>query len=148
MKQLEYVHDYPVCLETYSMLRIFSDKLSPAEIKKALAITPTESFKKGEAHGKNKKNRFFRKTNGWFYSTDKLTSSRDTRQHIDLILEALNRKGKALKTLHKKGCQINIVSYYVSTGQGGPALWPYQMLKLGKLGIEIWWDIYFSEEKN
>src|ERR1700743_2456575 len=136
MKRPEYVHDYPTCLETYSTLRIFSDTVSPTTIEKALKVAPTKSFKKGEPYNKN---RLRRKTNGWLYETNKLTRSRDTRQHIDLIIDALEGKEKALKGLIKKGCQIDLVSYYVSSGQGGPALWPHQMLKLGNLGIEIWW---------
>lgn len=143
MKQLEYVDDYPTCEETYSTLRIFSDEISPSEVEKALKITPTKSFKKGEPFGRN---RLFRKAHGWFFSTRKLTTSRDTRRHVDLILEALEGKEKAMKMLLKKGCKIDVTSYYLSNGQGGPALWPHQMLKLGKLGIEIWWDVYFNEE--
>jgi hypothetical protein len=39
-----------------------------------------------------------------------------------------------------------IMSYSISRGQGGPALWPRQMLKLGTLGIEVRWDIYAAAE--
>jgi hypothetical protein len=145
MKQPEYCDDYPTCLETFSTLRIFSEKLEPAAIEKALKLTSTSSFKKGEPYGKVKP--LFRKANGWFYETKNLTKSRDTRRHIDLILKALNTREKAVKMLLKKGCTISIVSFWLSGhAAGGPALWPYQMLKLGKLGIEIWWDIYFHEE--
>ncbi|MGH7994021.1 MAG: hypothetical protein ACREDQ_10930 [Limisphaerales bacterium] len=61
-------------------------------------------------------------------------------------LEALDSKAKAIKALHQRGCKLDIVSYWVSNGEGGPALWPYQMFKLGELGIEVWWDIYSAEE--
>lgn len=43
---------------------------------------------------------------------------------------------------------LDITSYWVSTGQGGPWLMPQQMLKLGGLGIGVWWDIYFSDENK
>jgi hypothetical protein len=49
-----------------------------------------------------------------------------------------------VKRLLIKGCKIDITSYWVSVGQGGPWLMPQQMLRLGALGIDIWWDIYFS----
>ena len=139
----EYNDAYPTCVETHSTLRIFSDELAPDEITEVLKIEPTKVFRKGDSHGRG---RFKRKTNAWFYSTEKLSTSRDTRRHIDLILGALARKIHLLKKLHRKDCKIDIVSFYRSVGQGGPWLMPQQMLKLGKLGIHVWWDIYFADD--
>lgn len=144
MKQPDYDDDYPTCAFTTSTLRIFSDKIRPAEITKILKIEPTKSFQKGESYGKN--GRFFHKTNKWFLDTEKLVKSKDTRRHIDFILRAIGRKHRAIKLLRQNGCKLDIVSYFESYGQGGPALWPYQMLKLGKLGIEVWWDLSFVGE--
>jgi len=118
MNQPEYDDDYPTCAETFSTLRIFADEVSAAEITDALGVAPTESFLKGEPHSKG----LFRKAHGWFYSTKKLSSSKDTRRHIDLILESLDGKGNAIKALHQRGCKLDIMSYWVSYGQGGPAL--------------------------
>ena|SRR5579863_10178654 len=142
MGQPEYDDSYPTCVETYSTLRIFSDNVSPDEITKLLQIEPTDAFRKGESHNHGK---LKRKTNGWFYSTRKLSSSKDTRRHIDLILAALDRKDESVRELHFNGCKIDICTYWLSVGQGGPWFMPQQMLKLGMLGIEAWWDIYFSE---
>jgi hypothetical protein len=140
----EFDDDYSTCAETYSTLRIFADEIGAAEITDALGIPPTKSFLKGEPHGKG----LFRKAHGWFYSTKKLINSKDTRRHIDLILEALDGKSEAIKVLHQRGCKLDIMSYWVSHGQGGPVLLPHQMLKLGTLGIEVWWDIYFADENE
>jgi len=142
MNQAEYDDDYSTCAKTYSTLRVFANEINPMEITKTLGISPTESFQKGELHSKG----LSRKANGWFYSTAKLTQSKDTRRHIDLILSALDRKEEAIEVLHQKGCKLDITSYWVSHGQGGPALWPHQMIKLGTLGLEVWWDIYFAHE--
>jgi hypothetical protein len=142
MKQPKYDDDYSTCAETYSTLRVFADEVNPVEITKALGIVPTKSFQKGEPHS----NVLFRKTHGWFYSTAQLTPSKDTRRHIDLILEVLNGKGEVIEALRQRGCKLDIMSYWVSHGQGGPALWSHQMFKLGTLGIEVWWDIYFADK--
>jgi len=139
----EYDDSYPTCVRTYSTLRVFSDEISPDEITKLLQIKPTEAFRKGDAHAKGK---LQRKANGWFYSTKNLSASRDTRRHVDMILDALEEKVVLVETLHKQGCKIDITSYWVSTGQGGPWLMPQQMLKLGRLGIAVWWDIYFEND--
>jgi hypothetical protein len=143
MKKPPYDDDYPTCEFTKSTLRIFADKISPAQITKILKLKPTKSFQKGEPFCKG---RLFRKANGWFLGTNNFIKSRDTRRHIDFILQAIGRKHRAIKLLRKHGCKLDIVSYFKSNGQGGPALWPYQMLKLGKLDIEVWWDLSFQGE--
>ena len=131
------------CAETHSTLRIFCDDLFPNQISEALQIQPTDAFLKGDVHGQG---RHQRKTNGWFYSTKKLCESTDGRLHLDLILAALEGKADPVEELRNRGCTLDIVSYWVSTGQGGPWLMPQQMLQLGRLGIEVWWDIYFQGE--
>jgi hypothetical protein len=141
----DYDTSYPTCLETYSTLLVFSDELSPAGITELLEIQPTKSFRKGEVHSSKK---LQRKTNGWFYSTKEFCSSKDTREHINFVLAALDGKVDSVKALHLKQCKIDITSYWVSVGQGGPWLMPEQMLKLGKLGIEVWWDVYFGGKDN
>ena len=140
----EYADSYPTSVETDSTLRVFSDEIPPEEITKLLQIDPTSAFRKGGLHCRGK---LKRKAHGWFYSTRKLSSSKDTRRHIDLILTVLEGKGDAVEKLHTGGCKMDIVSYWVSAGQGGPWLMPQQMLKLGTLGIEIWWEIWFRGEE-
>jgi hypothetical protein len=140
----EYDDSYPTCAETYSTLRIFSDDLPPEEVAATLGIQATESFRKGDVHSRGK---LLRKDNGWFYSTKQFSDSRDFRRHLDKILDALDGRIGAVKTLQSKGCKIEITTYWASSsGQGGPWLMPDQMLKLGTLGISIWWDIYFLGE--
>src|SRR5215469_17720932 len=107
---------YPTCWKTDSTLRIFSDDISPDQITEALGIQPTKAFRKDEPFSKGK---LKRKTNGWFYSTRKLTESRDTRRHLDMILNALDGKENQIKGLQAKGCKMQISSYWVSIGQGG-----------------------------
>jgi hypothetical protein len=63
-----------------------------------------------------------------------------------MILAALDEKLDAVEALHARGCKIDITSYWASVGQGGPWLMPDQMLKLGALGIGVWWDVFFAHE--
>ena len=134
---------YPTCEETFSTLCVFSDELGPDDITRILHIEPTQTFRKGDSHGKG---RLPREANGWFYCTQELCDSKDTRRHIDMILRVLDGKIDSVQELHNRGCKLDITSYYVSTGQGGPWLMPEQMLQLGRLGISVWWDVYFSDE--
>jgi hypothetical protein len=144
-KDREYDDSYQTCVETFSTLRVFSDDIAPEEITASLRLKPSKTFRKGDLHSQGK---LQRKTNGWFYSTEHLTNSRDFRRHLDIILDALDGRNDAVIGLQSKGCEVDITTYWVSTGQGGPWLMPYQMLKLGSLGIEIWWDIYFRSEAD
>ena len=138
----EYDDDYGTCVETYSTLCIFSDAMSPAVITEGLGIEPTRSFGAGDLHGKLGQLR--RKTNGWFLSTKGQSESRDTRRHLDMLLAHLEDKASAVRALQTQGCEFVITSYWVSVGHGGPSLWPHQMSRLGELGIETWWDVYFQ----
>ncbi len=137
----DYDDSYPTCIETYSTLRVFSDDLAPEEITKLLQIEPTDSFRKGESHFQG---RLRRKANGWFNTTKNLCDSKDTRRHIDMIATSLEGRTAGVEEIHRRGCKIDITSYWLSSGQGGPCLNPQQMLSLGKLGIGVWWDVYFS----
>jgi hypothetical protein len=139
----DYDDSYATCVKTYSTLRIFSDDLAPEEITDLLHIEPTRSFRKGDLHNHGK---LQRKTNGWFYCTENLSDSKDGRRHLDMILAALEGKLDAVKALQARGCQSDIISYWMSVGQGGPWLMPEQMLKLGALNIAVWWDINFADE--
>jgi hypothetical protein len=139
----EYDESYATCAETYSTLRIFSDDTAPDEIAKLLHVEPTEAFRIGDSHAQGK---LHRRTNAWFFSTKKLSSSKDTRHHIDIILALLEGKEEAVKEIQARSCKIDITSYWLSTGQGGPWLMPHQMVRLGALGISIWWDVYFVDE--
>ncbi|MFZ2640620.1 MAG: DUF4279 domain-containing protein [Verrucomicrobiia bacterium] len=143
MHQCNYDDSYPACVETFSTLRVFSNDLAPDEIAKILQIEPTKAFRKGDRYCRR---RLQHKTNGWFYSTEEFCDSKDTRRHIDMILDALEGKGNLVKKLHQQHCKIDITSYWMSAGQGGPWLMPQQMLKLGRMGIEVWWDVYFADE--
>jgi len=142
-RHTDYDDSYPTCVKTNSTLRIFSDALGPEEITKVLNIEPTSAFRKGDVIGQGK---LQRKTNGWFYCTEKLSNSKDTRCHLDMILAALEGKLDAVKVLHARGCKTDISTHWMSVGQGGPWLMPEQMLKLGALDIGIWWDVYFAYE--
>ena len=118
--------------------------MGPEEIGKVLGLEANDGlFRKGDVHSGGK---LRRKANGWFYSTKGLSASKDTRRHIDLILSALEEREDALERLREAGCRIDVCSYFVSVGQGGPWLMPEQMLKLGRLGIAVWWDVYFEED--
>jgi hypothetical protein len=146
MKTPEYIDKYSACAETFSTLRVYHDSISPSEVTARLGIGPTRQTVKGERRGKSSK---VFANNGWFLESSKSVDSRDSRRHIDWIVDRLwNRKEEIPKML-QEGFRIDINSFWVSTsGNGGPIISPYQMGRLADLEIEIWWDIYFSDDET
>ena len=141
----QYDDAYPTCLRTCATLRIFSEHLNPDKITGCIGVSATSSFRKGDPHNLGK---LRRKNHGWFFTTEGLSDSRDSRRHLDLILDRLAGRENAIRELREKGCDIDITCFYDSIGQGGPWLMPYQMRVLGLLDIEIWYDVYFAGEEE
>jgi len=139
--------DYPYddecmsCKKTYSTLRLFSDTLTPARISSALGLEPTQSLVKGEpisAHVPRA-----RTQHGWLLCTEHRVFSRDTRRHIDWLLEGLGSRPESLALLRSDEVSADIFTYWVSArGQGGPILSPPQLTKLAHFGLECIFDIY------
>lgn len=141
----EYDDEYPTCLETHASLRVSSETLSPQDVSELLQIEASESYLKGSKIGRTSR---VRSAHGWFLRSRHHVQSRDNRRHIDYILAKLEGSAHTLSRIRESpGAHMDIVSFYVSTGQGGPWLMPTQLRRLADLGLEIWWDIYFERRK-
>jgi len=136
-----YDDDYPTCKETFATLRIFSDVVLPGTVSSLLGLQATESFAKGEMYGKQQRMRTY---NAWQLSTLGHVVSRDSRRHLDWLLDRLEDRRDSLADLRLKGCEIDVTCYWVSIGQGGPIIGPEQMKRLAELNLEVWWDVYFG----
>ncbi len=132
------------CTETFSTLLIFSVDIPPEEISAALELKATDIWVKDPTH----KYRHKRERNIWKLCTDKLCSSVDNLEHIEVILNQLDGKEAALQELRDLGCVTRITNYWDSDGQGGPSLTPLLMQKLSDFGVEILWDVYFDDESE
>ena len=142
---MQYDDDYPTCVKTHSALRIFASEVTPEYVSKLLGMTPSSSFVKGEVFSTRQ---LKRKSNGWIYSTESEIASKDSRRHLDLILSHLDSKEHALDELRNKGAGLDICCFWLSTGQGGPVISPVQMTRLAKLGLDVWWDVYFDSASS
>lgn len=142
---LTFDDDYPTCLETHVTLRVFSKTLTPSAITHALKVQPSDSFSMGQPYGKKE---LLRRETGWLLSSKNTVKSRDTRRHVAWILEQLREKQASVQTPMQMGAEIDLSCYYVSVGQGGPTMCAEQMSELGKLGLDVCWDIYFDSASN
>lgn len=82
---------------------------------------------------------------GWFLESASHVSSRDSRDHIQWLLDRIAGSGAVLTELSSRGYLVDICCRWDSSwGDGGPAMDPAQMIQLGQLGVEFWFDVYFD----
>ena len=128
------------CLETYASIRVFSASVHPDEITRLLEIEPTIARPIDPAS--EYRNR--RENHYWDWESRSSAPLQDGLGHINAVLDTLDGKGTALSRLKDRGCEIDICCYWVSSGQGGPSLDLRTLERLTRLGLPIWWDVYFG----
>ena len=146
MNAPDYIDEYSACSDTFSTLRVYHDSISPSDVTTRLGIRPTSQTVKGERRRKSSK---VFANNGWFLESSKSVDSRDSRRHIDWIVDQLCNRKEEIPKMLQEGFKIDISSFWVSTSaNGGPIISSYQMARLADLQIEVWWDIYFSDDDS
>jgi hypothetical protein len=123
-----------------------SDDLQPEMVTALLGIQPTHAQIRGALPSPSSKHPF--RSGGWFLESADHIQSRDSRRHLDWLLNQLHGKAPAIAKLQARGCLVDLCIYWVSVGQGGPTLSSSQMAQLGELGIELWFDIYFDRKDS
>jgi hypothetical protein len=84
---------------------------------------------------------------GWFLSTQGRLKSKDSRRHIDWLLDKIEPVSEQILTLQKQGVFMDFTCFWGSaSGNGGPIISPEQMSRLVKMNLEVWWDVYFEGE--
>ena len=139
--------NYPTCSYTHVWLRVLDEHLDPDEISIVLGLEPTKMVRAGDLASAKTGRR--RKYSGWFLESTGLIESRDSRDHFAWLLARICNKGKELRTLASRGYTVDICCRWDSaSGHGGPNMDPDQMVQLGSLGIEVWFDIYFDRPSD
>lgn len=138
---MDYIDDYAACEETYATFQIYPSNKDPDEVTNYLGIKPSKTVLAGMAGGNR------RAINGWFLSTKGKVSSKDSRRHIDWLLDKIQHAAEQIRELKNNGARVDICCFWISaTGNGGPVLSPRQMTRLSDLDLDVWWDIWFSGE--
>lgn len=110
--------------------------MSPGKVTERLNVNPTavtvsdESQIQGARRGNS---------NLWLLDSENFVRSRDLRRHLDWIIAAIYPSRNALFELQAvPGIKMDVWCVWWSRyGDGGPALWPEQMLRLAELNLEI-----------
>ena len=142
------ISDYPTCARTFATLRIYPESIDPDEVTARLALEPSRIQRKGDPLTRSKQP-ILAKMHGWFLTTEGAIDSQDVRKHLDWLLERLTPRAEALRSLQVGGCSMDISCYWSSfSGHGGPSIRAAQMRELGRLGLEVWFDVYFAGDQE
>jgi len=152
----EYDDHYSGCLRTYATLRIYPGEIHPQEVSARLQIAPSKFWVRDEtlaaipgqksaqkATSGTKAGPGAKAMHGWFLTTHGKLDSRDSRRHIDMLLEPLLPVAVELASLQQQGATVDIICFWhAAPQQGGPALSPRQLRTLSDLNIAIAWNIF------
>lgn len=138
-----YSDDYATCEQTYATVRIYD--VDSDHVTNLLGIIPSSSQPGGRISVRGGESA--KRPKGWFLSTEGAIESRDVRRHLDWLLDKLMPQRDALAELRRRGATVDICCYWLSaSGHGGPTISPAQSAKLAALGIDCWFDVYFTED--
>lgn len=137
------VNDYPTCQRTYATLRIYPGQLDPTEVTSRLGIEPSSFQRRGETTSAGARQA---RLHGWFLTSEGAVESEDIRRHLDWLLEQIVSRDEAVYSLQADGCVMDVSCFWISrSGHGGPSVLPAQMRELGRLNLELWFDVYLGD---
>jgi hypothetical protein len=123
------------------------EQLDLSEVSRLLEVKPTSTQRAGDLV--SAKSGRVHKYTGWFLESEDQVESRDSRDHFAWLLDRVSGKSKALAALTSHGYLVDICCRWDSaSGHGGPSMDPTQMVQLGSLGIDVWFDIYFDRSES
>ncbi|MEO8286018.1 MAG: DUF4279 domain-containing protein [Chloroflexota bacterium] len=138
--------DNPNASQTWASIRFSGRNLDPEAVTRALGISPSTSFRRGQERATNKKWNH----GHWGLTSEGNVSSTDLELHITWLVDQLLPVQDRLRDLLHSGdyegkIMADIFCYWESaTGNGGPGFSPELMGKLSSLGLSLELDIYFA----
>lgn len=140
-----YDDDYGTCARAHATLLIYPVRTDPEAITGRLGIEPSSWQRKGgPIAGGLGRAPGVAEIDLWSLSTRGRIESRDSRRHVDWLLDQVEGKAAILRSLQEEGARMAVSCYWLSrSGHGGPTISPGQMRRLGALNIELWFDVYF-----
>jgi hypothetical protein len=134
-----YDDDYATCSKTYATLRVYV--VDPDEVTERLGLAPTSVQRKGDLMTSGQR----WPLNGWFLTSRGAVDSKDSRRHLDWLLDQLLSRRESLASLISDGARADIFCFWLSIGHGGPTVSPEQARKLNDLELDLGFDVYFDK---
>jgi len=135
---MQYIDDFQSCARTYATLLVYPGERHPDEITSLLGVSPSRTSVAGEASPS--------RVNGWFISSQGVIGSKDSRRHIDWLLDQISAVENRFKELlSHDGVRAEVRCFWESrSGNGGPIISPAQMSRLVQLDLSVSWDVWLD----
>ncbi len=142
---IDYDDEYPSCERTDVVLRIYPGERDPGWITRTLGIEPSSVNRQGEQSINSLGLVRTSQINSWFLSSAGQLASKDSRRHLDWLLDALTGSEVRIRELVMDATvRIDVICvWWSAAGHGGPVLSPAQMSRLADLGLQLGFDLYF-----
>lgn len=129
--------------------RIGGDNLDPQNISKSLGITPSFAHKKGD-FVKGASDKTAKRPSGLWGFESQLPRISEIEKQLTWILNRIEPKYSYIKKILRKRYRMDILvsRHYTADKQCGFTLPAKLVKRLGKLGIEINFDIYTYQKKE
>ena len=119
-----YDDDYGTCARTYATLLIYPVRTDPEAISGRLGIEPSTWQRKGGPIAGRPPSRIA-EIDLWCLSTKGQVESRDSRRHVNWLLDRIDGKAAVLRSLQDEGGRICVSCFWLSeSGHGGPTISP------------------------
>jgi hypothetical protein len=139
-----YDDNYGTCKKTSTCFRIMHPDLDLAAISQQLDLIPAWTRQKGQLYGKRKTPH---RISIWALDTESIITSRDTRRHLDWLLDQLEPKTAVLAQFRGHGYEMDLYCmWYGLGGTGGPMLSLYQMARMAALQLTIGFEFWHEDE--
>lgn len=139
----------PSCSLTHVMLCIYH--IDPDLVNQKLNILPTHQQKKDALSILPRGEKIINAISSWVLDSERNVSSKDTRTHLNWLLDKLEPVGAEILELQRiTDVKMTIRCIWFSAeGLGGPTIWPEQMEKMAKLNLECAFSFAdYSEDNN
>jgi len=128
------------CASTYATLCLYHHELTPDEITSSLGVSPTRTCLKDSKRIQR---------NGWFLNTRETIVSKNIEDHLNHLIEAIEDFKEQLHKFVLMGGEARIFCFWASkTENGGLVLSANLLKKIGELGTELHFDIWFDESSE
>ena len=138
-----YDDEYATCARTHATLLIYPGDIDPPQVTARLGVEPTRWQRRGESGHRASRPAWVAPLNLWSLESKGNVESKDSRRHVDWLLDQLALREAAIRSLRAEDCKMAINCLWTTqSGHGGPMVPPEQMRKLADLDIELWFDFY------
>ena len=132
--------EYATCERTTATLRIACGDMHPQQVTALLNVEPTHQTVRGEPmQFSSRAKSHVPRLNMWLLDSEGVILSKDLRRHLDWIIGKVRLHRDALFSLQQMpDVKMDVSCVWWSLhGDGGPTLWPEQMLGLAELNLEM-----------